>query len=97
MDQDYTVFVHILDEGQRIWGQEDIGPVHGTYPTSQWKEGEIIEDIHSVQLSYEAPPGEYQIEVGLYLLSTMARLPVLDEGMKAIDDKMIIEGIVVSP
>ncbi|MFQ5814809.1 MAG: hypothetical protein ACE5I2_16650, partial [Anaerolineae bacterium] len=63
MDEDYTVFVHILDEQQRIWGQEDIGPVHGTYPTSQWEEGEIIEDIHSVRLSYEAPPGEYQIEV----------------------------------
>jgi len=91
MDEDYTVFVHIIDEQQRIWGQEDIGPVHGTYPTSQWKEGEIIEDIHSVQLSYEAPPGEYQIEVGLYLLSTMARLRVLDEEMRVVDDKVIIE------
>jgi len=91
MDEDYTVFVHILGEQQRIWGQEDIGPVHGTYPTSQWKEGEIIEDIHSVQLSYEAPPGEYQIEVGLYLLSTMARLPVLDGEMRVVDDKVIIE------
>ncbi len=91
MDEDYTVFVHILDEEQRIWGQEDIGPVHGTYPTSQWKEGEIIEDIHSVRLSYEAPPGEYQVEIGLYLLSTMARLPVLDEEMRVVDDKVIIE------
>ncbi len=91
LEEDYTVFVHILDEEQRIWGQEDIGPVHGTYPTSQWKEGEIIEDIHSVRLSYEAPPGEYQIEVGLYLLSTMARLRVLDEEMKVVDDKVIIE------
>ena len=91
MDEDYTVFVHILDEEQRIWGQEDIGPVHGTYPTSQWKEGEIIEDIHTVRLSYEAPPGEYQIEVGLYLLSTMARLRVLDEEMRVVDDKVIIE------
>ncbi len=91
MDKDYTVFVHIIDEQQRIWGQEDIGPVHGTYPTSQWKEGEIIEDTHSVQLSYEAPPGEYQIEVGFYLLSTMTRLPVLDEEMKPVDDKAIIE------
>jgi len=91
MDEDYTVFVHILDEEQRIWGQEDIGPVHGTYPTSQWKEGEIIEDVHSVRLSYEAPPGEYRIEAGLYLLATMARLPVLDEEMRPIDDKIIIE------
>ncbi|MBC8249081.1 MAG: DUF2723 domain-containing protein [Anaerolineales bacterium] len=91
MDEDYTVFVHILDEEQRIWGQEDIGPVHGTYPTSQWKEGEIIEDIHTVRLSYEAPPGEYQIEVGLYLLSTMARLRVLDEEMRVVDDKVIIK------
>jgi hypothetical protein len=91
MDEDYTVFVHILDERQRIWGQEDIWPVHGTYPTSQWKEYEIIKDVHSVRLSYEAPPGEYQIEVGLYLLSTMARLPVLDEEMRPVDDKVIIK------
>jgi len=97
MDEDYTVFVHIIDQEQRIWGQEDIGPVHGTYPTSQWKEGEIVEDIHSVQLSYEAPPGEYQIEIGLYLLSTMARLRVLDEEMKVVDDKVIVEGLAVSP
>jgi len=97
MDEDYTVFVHILDEGQRIRGQEDIWPVRGTYPTSQWKEGEIIEDIHSVRLSHEAPPGEYQIEVGLYLLSTMARLRVLDEEMRAVDDKVIIGKIAVSP
>ena len=97
MDEDYTVFVHIIDDEQRIWGQEDIGPVQGTYPTSQWKEGEIIEDTHRVRLSYEAPPGEYQIEVGLYLLSTMARLPVLDEEMRAVDDKVIIEGIAISP
>jgi hypothetical protein len=97
MGEDYTVFVHILDKKQRIWGQEDVWPVHGTYPTSQWKDGEIIEDIHSVRLSYEAPPGKYQIEVGLYLLSTMARLPILDEEMRAVDDKVIIEGITVSP
>jgi hypothetical protein len=97
MVEDYTVFVHILGKEQRIWGQEDVWPVHGTYPTNQWKEGEIIEDTHSVRLSYEVPPGEYQIEVGLYLLSTMARLPVLDEEMRPVDDKVIIEGITVSP
>ncbi|MBC8264535.1 MAG: hypothetical protein H8E47_10485 [Anaerolineales bacterium] len=97
MDEDYTVFVHILDEEQRIWGQEDVWPVHGTYPTSQWKEGEIIEDNHSVRLSYEAPPGEYQIEIGFYLLSTMGRLRVLDEEMRVVDDKVIIKGITVSP
>jgi hypothetical protein len=97
MDEDYTVFVHILDGERRIWGQEDIGPVHGTYPTSQWKEGEIIEDFHSVRLSYETPPGEYQIEVGLYLLSTMTRLRVLDEEMRAVDDKVIVGGMTVWP
>ena len=97
MDEDYTVFVHILDEQQRIWGQEDVWPVHGTYPTSQWKEGEIVEDIHSVRLSYEAPPDKYQIEVGFYLLSTMARLRVLDEEMRVVDDKVLVGEIAVAP
>ncbi|MDH4207536.1 MAG: DUF2723 domain-containing protein, partial [Anaerolineae bacterium] len=44
IDQDYTVFVHLLDENDHIVGQEDTQPAYGTYPTSRWREGELIAD-----------------------------------------------------
>jgi hypothetical protein len=72
--QDYVVFTHLVDERQDIWGQKDNPPVDGFYPTSRWEAGEIVRDQYDILISPEAPPGEYQIEVGMYLTETGQRL-----------------------
>jgi hypothetical protein len=64
--------------------------VQGTFPTSQWTPGETVVDPYLVQLSADLPPGDYRIHVGLYLLATGQRLPVVDESGAAIDDKVEI-------
>jgi hypothetical protein len=79
MDQDYTVFTHLIDEKQTLWGQKDNPPVDGFYPTSQWKVGEIVRDQYDIAISPEAPPGEYQLEVGMYLAETGERLEAIGE------------------
>jgi hypothetical protein len=95
MDEDYTLFVHVLDANQKLWGQIDTWPRDGTYPTSRWKEGETIRERYVVPISAQAPPGEYQVEVGWYLLATMRRLPVLGANGMPIDDRLLIPGIEV--
>ncbi|MBP6789229.1 MAG: DUF2723 domain-containing protein [Candidatus Promineofilum sp.] len=90
MDADYTVFVQVLDAADRLVGQVDAWPVQGTFPTSQWTPGETVVDPYLVQLSADLPPGDYRIHVGLYLLATGQRLPVVDESGAAIDDKVEI-------
>ena len=35
-------------------------------PTTTWMPGEIIEDGHTLTVSPDAPPGIYEIYVGLY-------------------------------
>ncbi|MGQ9625390.1 MAG: glycosyltransferase family 39 protein [Anaerolineae bacterium] len=72
MAQDYTVFVHLLDEEGKMTAQSDSQPAQELMPTSDWPPGEIIPDRHEIS----APPGRYSILVGMYLLSTMERLPV---------------------
>jgi hypothetical protein len=79
MDEDYTVFVHLLDDNDQIWGQEDTQPAYGTHPTSRWREAEVVLDPHTVWTQQQAPLGLYRIEVGLYLLRTMERLQLLDD------------------
>ncbi len=74
MKQDYTVFTHLVDDEGRIWGQKDNPPVDGFYPTTKWEVGEIVRDQYDISISPEAPPGEYQIEVGMYLAETGERL-----------------------
>jgi len=79
MDHDYTVFTHLVDREGRIWGQKDYPPVDGFYPTSWWKEGEIVRDQYNLVISPDTPPGEYWIEVGMYLPETGKRLEVYGE------------------
>jgi 4-amino-4-deoxy-L-arabinose transferase-like glycosyltransferase len=88
MDQSYTVFTHLVDGESRLWGQKDNPPVDGFYPTSQWEEGEIVRDQYDIPISPDAPPDEYQIEVGMYLRETGERLLVFDDKGQILGDKI---------
>jgi 4-amino-4-deoxy-L-arabinose transferase-like glycosyltransferase len=79
METSYTVFVHLLDAQDRTWGQKDNVPVKGTHPTTSWLPGEVVIDEYEIAVDAAAPAGEYQIEVGMYDLETMQRLPAFDE------------------
>lgn len=95
MDEDYTVFLQVLNAADQIVGQVDAWPLQGTFPTSEWQPGTSVEDPYLIQLAPELPAGEYRLQVGWYLLSTLQRLPVLDENGQAMDDKREIRGLTV--
>jgi len=75
--EDYTVFVHVVNDNGEIVAQGDAPPSGGNYPTSLWEAGEIIKDGHFIHLPQNLPSGRYRLFVGLYNLHTMARLPAL--------------------
>jgi mannosyltransferase len=93
MEVSYTVFVHLLDRENRIWGQRDSVPGNGTLPTMGWVKGEIIVDEYEFTVMPDAPPGEYLIEVGMYDAQTSHRLPVL--GSQGPGDKILLNEVVV--
>ncbi len=76
LEHDYTVFVHILDDDGNLAAQRDNMPQDGDRPTTGWEVGELIEDLHTVPLPPDLPPGRYQVVIGLYLWQTGERLPV---------------------
>jgi hypothetical protein len=84
-DGDYTVFVHLIDAGERVWAQHDGQPAGGWRPTSSWQPGEEITDHHGLALPADIPPGEYFLAVGLYDASTGQRLPVTVPGAAPTD------------
>jgi len=71
---DYTVFTHILAEDGRLVGQHDGPPAGGARPTPGWVPGEVIVDRH-VMTFREPYAGIARIEIGLYDLVTMERVP----------------------
>src|SRR5581483_1146344 len=72
-NRDFTVFVHALDGRGVVVGQNDSQPRGGRYPTSLWAAGESVTD----RVALAVPPGA-EIEVGLYELSSGARLRLPD-------------------
>jgi hypothetical protein len=78
MPIDYTVFTHVLEEPQTIWGQQDksLQP-----PTTSWLIGQVVSDTYALTIKRDAPPGVYQIEVGVYEPQKGDRLRVItDDG-----------------
>jgi hypothetical protein len=90
---DYTVFTHLLDPSGRMRGQKDNQPQGGMYPTYLWDKGERIEDRYELVIASDAPPGAYQIAIGMYYLPTLRRLPVTDDsGSPLPDDRVMLPG-----
>ncbi|MCW5852725.1 MAG: glycosyltransferase family 39 protein [Anaerolineae bacterium] len=69
---DYTVFVHLLGNqfnsasGGPVWAGHDSPPANGLYPTSWWTSGVGLRDRHPLELPADLPPGDYQLEIGMY-------------------------------
>jgi hypothetical protein len=61
-DQDYTLFVHVLDRNGTIISQEDAQPLSGAYPTSMWDAKEQIVDRHAIEL----PEAATRLRIGWY-------------------------------
>ncbi len=97
IEEDYTVFVHLVDVEGTIWGQHDSQPVNGYYPTSFWDQDEIVKDKHAFAVGEDTPPGEYRIEVGMYRLADGQRLTILDQDRRVLDDKALLSKIIVQP
>lgn len=79
MELDYSLYVHLFGrEGQAI-GQVDTYPGGGTYPTSLWQVGDVIQDRYAVTVKTEAMvPVFARIEIGPYLIGSQKVLPMAD-------------------
>jgi len=66
MENDYTVFIHLLDAGGNIVAQGDSPPVQGHYPTTAWAVGEMVRDEHPLVGPPEAPARGVRFAVGWY-------------------------------
>ena len=99
--QDYVVFAHIVDPATTtIYAGSDAMPANWTAPTSTWQPGAIIRDTHTLAVSADAPPGIYEVEIGLYLNpgdGTFPRLRVVAEDGGMANDYAYLSRVRVLP
>jgi hypothetical protein len=78
--EDYTVFVHVLDDDGRMIGAADHSP---PTPTREWKAGSTIEYKHSDYAPVSDYVGAATLVVGLYSMSSGERLPLSGEAVES--------------
>lgn len=68
MDENYAVFVHLINSAGALSAQRDTFPGLGNFPTSQWKPGDMFADTYRMDVGETAyAPDEAVVQVGLYL------------------------------
>jgi hypothetical protein len=76
MTQDYTLFVHLLGEGNSRVAERTTYPGQGRFPTSLWPAGRAFCDAYWLPVASWAPgPELYALEVGWYEAESGWRLP----------------------
>ena len=86
-----VAFVHLISDGQDIWGQYDgldVRPA-GLQP------GDRFAQIHSVLVKPETPHGLYHVQLGLYGPDTLMRLPVVT-GADSMADRVWVGEVLVT-
>jgi hypothetical protein len=76
--QDFTVFVHVLNESGNMVAQNDSPPDAGQFPSTRWAKGVAFTEQRVLNLPPDAPAGVYRLSIGLYDPQTGERLPAVD-------------------
>jgi len=68
LSQDYTAFVHMLDQDNRSVAESNSWPGQGSYPTRLWQPGTVVADTHPVQVPQDVDaPALLRADFGLFL------------------------------
>ena len=74
MEEDFTTFVHLLDDKGSLLAQADSQPQDGRYPTAIWDVGEVVSDPQNLILPTGSIEGPLQLVAGAYRLPEGERL-----------------------
>jgi 4-amino-4-deoxy-L-arabinose transferase-like glycosyltransferase len=96
-DISYTAFVQAIDDEGFKATQDDRVPCNGGCPTTTWRPGDVISEWYDLPIHPDAPPGHYQLVVGMYDLATGERLPAFDAQDNVIGTYVLIGSVEVQP
>lgn len=97
VEDDYHVFVHLIDANGILLGQADGVPADWTRPTSTWRPGEYILDQHTVPIATRIPTSVAYLWVGLYHPTGEGRVPVSNPGPDQPADRALLDILVIEP
>lgn len=81
MEEDYTVFIHLVGRNDMRVGERYTYPGLGRFPTSLWPVGSAFCDVYRLSVAEWTPvPALYDVVVGLYEANSGERLTAWADG-----------------
>jgi hypothetical protein len=71
-----SVFAHLIAPNGALAAQSDGDPVNGFAPNFTWQPEQTVNDQRAIIVPPNAPPGVYELRVGMYSAASGARLPI---------------------
>ncbi|HLG51147.1 MAG TPA: glycosyltransferase family 39 protein [Chloroflexota bacterium] len=94
---DDGIWVELQDESGRGWGRADTRPRDASYrPSSGWTPGEEVITRLDLPIAIGTPPGRYVLAAGVYRLSDLAGLDVLDADLHPIGQTVRLGTVVLT-
>ena len=96
---DWTTYIHMLDNTGELVAQFDGPPLTGLQPTSQWHRDALYVDRREITLPSGLTYGDYLFHIGLYNFTTGERLPLQprDIGDIQFKDGQLLVPLAVQP
>ncbi|MBN1815606.1 MAG: glycosyltransferase family 39 protein [Anaerolineae bacterium] len=94
LEEDYSTFIHLYDShGQRIAQGDALITDLALRPISSWEPGSPSWSLYHLPIPPGTPPGQYELEVGVYSYETGKRLPLLNAGGETQDTvaRLVVE------
>jgi len=88
---DAVIFVHVLNGENKVVTQED----RLDAPAWDWRPGDAFAQVHHLTIEPDLPPGRYDVEIGLYTVPDLRRLPVYAGG-EAKGDRVLLRPVEVT-
>jgi hypothetical protein len=92
--ESYTIFIHLIDGFGRPVTGHDYTPLGGACPTflwfPKWLPGQTFADPYRLVIPDSLSPGDYWLEVGMYGMTSLRRLPVVDLSGSLAGDRVIL-------
>jgi hypothetical protein len=86
--QPWRNFVHLSGPNHQGYINVDHGPMHGKYPVSQWKNGDILKDEHVIRLPPTWPHDKVLVFAGLW--HGKDRMPIKAGPNVTVDDGRLL-------
>jgi len=97
----YTIFIHLIDAQGQVHFGHDYTPLGGAFPSylwfPKWLEGQSMVDPYTFVLPEDLPAGSYWLEVGMYEMGSIRRIPQFSADGTMTGDRLILGPVQVVP